>query len=210
LLPGVHDVDFDEEGNILTAVTGTSRALVLSPDGAEIVYNLPAARTEGALAHSNGRYYVTSAAFGAIIAFDKDVPVDLVEGGHFGVHDIEEAPDGTMWIADMNNAELVQYSPDLKQLKALDARKFGFVGPRYLDIDDFGRLVVADQDAHRVLMIDPNLGEGGTLLGVIGDGSPGLGPNKLDDPEGVEIFGSQYFFADSDNNRIVRYSVITN
>lgn len=210
LLPGIHDVDFAKDGQILVAVTGSSRALLLSEDASDIRYNLPAARTEGALAHSNGRFYVTSAAFGAIIVFDGETPVDLVEGGHFGVHDIEEAPDGTIWIADTGNAQLVQYSPDLKQLKSLDHPKYGFVGPRYLDLDDFGRIVVADQDAHRVLLIDPDAGEDGALLGVIGDGTPGLGPNKFDDPEGVEIFGSQFFFADSDNNRVVRYSIVMN
>ena len=49
-----------------------------------------------------------------------------------------------------------------------------------------------------------------TLMGVIGTGSPGIGPNLFDDPEGVEIQGGQYYFADSDNNRIVKYTVVTN
>ncbi len=210
-LPGVHDVSFLADGTLAIAVTGAGRVLVVEPSGkGSVKYQLPVSRTEGVLAHSNGKVYATDAGFGAIISFEGDTPTGLVEGGHFGVHDIAEAPDGTIWIADMGNRQLVQYSEDLKRIGEIDHAKFGFLGPRYLDIDYLGRIVVADQDSHRILMIDPKGEDGGTLLGVIGDGSPGMGPGKFDDPEGVAIFGNQYFFADSDNNRIVRYSVVTN
>ena len=79
-----------------------------------------------------------------------------------------------------------------------------------MDIDEFGRLIVADLVAHRILMIDPTGEDGGTLIGVIGSGTPDVGPNVFDDPEGVEIHGNQFYFADSDNNRIVKYTVVTN
>ena len=92
-------------------------------------------------------------------------------------------------------------------IKALNDPKYGFIGPRYLDIDDFGHLIIADQDAHRIVKIDPLTGD---LLGTIGDGLPGLGPNKFDDPEGVAVHGNVYYFSDSDNNRIVKYVVVTN
>ena len=85
--------------------------------------------------------------------------------------------------------------------------KYGFRGPRYLDIDVDGQLIVADQDAHRVLLIDPMSGD---LRGVIGTGLPGEGPNLFDDPEGVAVRGAEFFFADSDNNRIVKYVVVLN
>ena len=113
-------------------------------------------------------------------------------------------------MADNQARRLVKYSATLDRLQVLDHSKYGFIGPRYLDIDDFGRLVVADQDAHRILLIDPNGPEGGTLIGVLGDGVPGIGANKFDDPEGVAVRGNRYFFSDSDNNRIVRYSVVLN
>ncbi|MFT6223688.1 MAG: hypothetical protein ACJA1F_001533, partial [Paracoccaceae bacterium] len=32
----------------------------------------------------------------------------------------------------------------------------------------------------------------------------------LDDPEGVAVRGNAYYFADSDNNRIVKYVVLVN
>ncbi len=99
---------------------------------------------------------------------------------------------------------MVQFSQDLEQLSVLQGPEFGFVGPRYMDFDDDGTLVVADQDAHRALRIDTQTGK---VLGAIGTGIPGMGPNMLDDPEGVAIRGGEYFISDSDNNRIVKYVV---
>jgi hypothetical protein len=59
-------------------------------------------------------------------------------------------------------------------------------------------------------MIDPDGPDGGTLIGVIGDGRPGEGPNQFDDPEGITVRGNQFYISDSDNNRVVRYVVVTN
>ena len=211
-LPGVHDISFGPNGRTAIAVTGLNTVLVYdSFTGADAkpVLALPASRTEGALAHSNGRIYAMAGGTGTLLAYEGDKVVASTEG-HFGAHDVTEGPDGSIWVADNFNKRLVKYSPALKQLQIIDDSKFGFVGPRYLDVDEFGRLVVADQDAHRVLMIDPNGADGGSLVGVLGTGIPGKGPNLFDDPEGVLIHNSRYYFADSDNNRIVRYSVVTN
>ena len=79
-----------------------------------------------------------------------------------------------------------------------------------MDFDEFGRIIVADQDAHRVLMIDPDGPDGGSLLGVLGNGLPGIGPGRFDDPEGIAVRDGRYYISDSDNNRIVRYAVVTN
>ncbi len=211
-LPNVRDVSFGPDGKAIVAVTGLSTVLVypeMSMKPGEPEAALAAAGTEGALAHSSGRIYAMASRSGTLIAYQGGEAVAFAEG-HFGAHDVEEAPDGGVWVADNFNRRLVKYSPDLEKLITIDDPKFGFVGPRYLDVDSFGRLIVADQDAHRILMIDPDGPDGGTLLGVLGDGVPGIGPNKFDDPEGVYVDGSRYYFSDSDNNRIVRYSVVTN
>lgn len=211
-LSGVHDIDFDAAGRAIIAVTGLNAVLVFdnfpSSSGPPVLA-LPAMRTEGALAHSNGRIYAMASGSGTLLAYEGDQLVASASG-HFGAHDVAEAQDGSVWVADNFNRRLVRYSPDLELLQIIDHAKFGFVGPRYFDIDDFGRLIVADQDAHRILMIDPAGTDGGTLIGVIGTGLPDKGPYVFDDPEGVEIHGSNYYFADSDNNRIVKYTVVTN
>ena len=210
-LPGAHDISFGPGGEVAVAVTGAGAVALyedLSALAAPPDIGVTAARTEGALLHSNGDLYAMASGIG-ILARYRDFQLVSGVDGHLGAHDVAEAPDGTIWLADNAARRLVQYSPDLERLKVLNHPKFGFLGPRYLDITRAGYLVVADQDAHRILLIDPS-GEDGNLLGILGDGTPGLGPNKFDDPEGVAVDGNRYFFSDSDNTRIVRYVVVLN
>ena len=211
-LPAVRDVSFGPNGEVAVAVTGASAVAIY--ESLDVLAEPPdigisAPNTEGALYHSSGHVYAMASGIGVLAKFEGLEFVNAVEG-HFGAHDVAEAPDGSIWVADNRQRRLVRYSPELEQLQILDAAKFGFLGPRYLDVTDAGYLAIADQDAHRILLIDPDGPEGGTLLGVLGDGRPGLGPNKFDDPEGVAVDGNRYFFSDSDNNRIVRYSVVIN
>jgi len=211
-LPGVRDVSFGPNGEVALAVSGASAVAIY--ESLDVLATPPdigfsAPNTEGALYHSSGHVYAMASGIGVLAKFEGLEFVNAVEG-HIGAHDVAEGPDGSIWVADNRLRRLVRYSPDLEQLQILDAAKFGFLGPRYLDISDTGYLAVADQDAHRILLIDPDGPDGGTLLGVLGDGSPGIGPNKFDDPEGVAVDGNRYFISDSDNNRIVRYSVVLN
>lgn len=211
-LPGVHDISFGPGGMAAVAVTGLGAVMVFDKlEGAEPqpIAVLAAPRTEGALLHTNGTVYAMASGAGTLIAYRDGEAVAMV-GGHYGAHDVAEDRDGNIWLADNFNRRLVKYAPDLTLLQTLDHQKYAFLGPRYLDTDAFGRLVVADQDGHRILMIDPDGPEGGTLIGVLGTGIPGKGPNVFDDPEGVAIDGSHYYIADSDNNRIVRYTIVVN
>jgi DNA-binding beta-propeller fold protein YncE len=211
-LPGVHDISFGRDGSAAIAVTGMGVVLVFDRlDGPDPKPSaaLAAPRTEGALIHSNGTIYAMAGGSGMLIAYRYGEPV-AAASGMLGAHDVAEDRDGNIWVADNFSRRLVKFSPDLTLLQTLDHPKFGFAGPRYLDTDSFGRLVVADQEAHRVLLIDPDGPDGGSLLGVIGNGTPGEGPNRFDDPEGVAIDGNTFYVADSDNNRIVRYTIVVN
>ena len=210
-LPDVHDISFGADGKIAVAVTGAGAVALF--DGIDDLNKPPvsgvtAPRTEGALLHSNGDLYAMASGIGALVRFRGTKMLALVDG-HLGAHDVAEAPDGSVWVADNTARRLVRYSADLEKLQTIEGAPFNFAGPRYLDVTPAGLLVVADQDAHRVLLIDPGQGSG-ALIGVLGDGSPGLGPNKFDDPEGVAVDGPHYYISDSDNNRIVRYTVILN
>ncbi|QMU57319.1 MAG: hypothetical protein GKR98_03305 [Boseongicola sp.] len=209
-LPGVRDVSFGPDGQVALAVSGASMVAVF--DNARAIGPTPslairAPNSEGTLFHSSGKIFAMASGVGALALFENSEFVAAVDG-HLGAHDVAEGPDGTIWVGDNASRRLVQYAPDLTQLNIVNASKFGFVGPRYLDVTENGFLVVADQESHRILMIDPTGPNGGTLIGVLGDGSPGLGPNKFDDPEGVAVDGTRYFISDSDNNRVVRYSVV--
>ena len=211
-LPGVRDISFGPNVEVALAVSGASAVAIyesLDVLGAPPDIGVSAPRTEGALYHSSGQVYAMASAIGVLARFEGLEFVGAVEG-HPGAHDVAEALDGSIWVADNPRRRLVRYSPELEQLQIISAPKFGFIGPRYLDVTEAGHLAVADQESHRILLIDPEGAEGGTLLGVLGDGSPGIGPNKFDDPEGVAVQGNRYFISDSDNNRIVRYSVVLN
>jgi sugar lactone lactonase YvrE len=203
-----HDVDFDAAGRAIIADTGNNRIAIydLSSGTAKSAGSLiGVARPEGAVAHPNGRIYVTASGFGSITAFENGASVANA-GGLSGAHDVAVDSAGNLWVADTGNRRIVKYSPDLEVLKILDGPQYGWSGPRYLDVDPLDRIIVADQDAHRIVMIDSD----GALVGALGNGLPGEGPNRFDDPEGVAISGSTYFFSDSDNNRIVRYRVVMN
>ncbi len=212
-LYGIHDISFGPGGRVAVAVTGLGAVVVFddllaaNPKPSLI---LPAPRTEGALAHSNGNIYAMAGAIGAVIAFTPGGELIGEAGNHVGAHDIAEDPDGNIWVADNFNRRLVKYSPNLEELQVLDGPQYGFVGPRYMDIDRYGRITVADQDGHRVLMINPKAPDGGRLIGVLGSGFPGAGPGLFDDPEGVVVKDNRYYISDSDNNRIVRYVVVIN
>ncbi|WP_346898274.1 NHL repeat-containing protein [uncultured Roseibium sp.] len=211
-VPDVHDISFSSNGAAAVAATGLGAVLIfdrLEGERPQALDFLPASSTEGVLSHSNGRIYATTGTTGHLVAFQDGEEIGSV-GGLFGTHDVAEAPDGNIWVACTRRRRLVKFSPDLKELQVLDQPKFGFLAPRYLDIDAQGRLVVADSDAQRVLLIDPDGPDGGTLLGVLGDGTPGAGANKFANPEGVAIRGNDYYISDSGNNRIVRYTVVTN
>ena len=207
-LSAPRDVSFDGQGRAVIADSGSGRIMIYDLSGDEptlIGTIIGVARTEGAVAHPNGRIYANSSAYGTITAFENGKAV-ATAGGLIGAHDVEVGPNGDLWVADMGNRRVVRFSQDLEIITVFDDAKYGFVGPRYLDVDEIGRVVVADQDAHRMIMIDQD----GALVGIIGNGLPGKGPNRFDDPEGVAIHGSTYFFADSDNNRVVRYRVVMN
>lgn len=208
-LPQARDIDFGPDGRAYVSVSGLSAVAVFDfssgePEMVELLRGFP--RTEGLLAHSNGRVYVMASGTGHLVAVE-DGEVAAAAGGMPGAHGVEEALDGSVWVADNFQRRLVRFSPELEILQVIEGPAFGLVGARYFAVDEFGRLVVADQDAHRVLLIDPVTEE---LLGVLGDGLPGEGPNKFDDPEGAAVMGNEYFISDSDNNRIVRYVVLTN
>jgi len=209
---GVRDISFGPDGRAYVAVANLNRVDVFDVDGAqgsfvESIPDLPF--TEGAYAHANGRLYAMASGIGVLVATQNNQLVAVAPGLR-RAHDVTSGPDGTIWVADNGMRRLVQFDADLNFLQFLDGPEFGFVAPRYLHIDDFGRIVVSDRGAHRMLLIDPLAPVGSRLLGVIGDGLPGLGPGSFDNPDGVVSSGNSYFFSDSANNRIVKYTVIVN
>ncbi len=204
---GTHDVDFDAEGRLYVADTHNHRIAIYELQGHEgkLVGELAGGlrKPEGVLVGRDGRVYATGAGTGNLVVY-KDGAVEKETGGLSAPHDLEFAPNGDIWVADAASDRMVRMSPDLQAKTILKGATYDFSGPRYLDIAPDGTLVIADKYSHSVKVIAEN----GTLLGVIGDGDSGEGPQKFRTPEGVELRGDTAWIADSGNDRIVKYRII--
>ncbi len=91
---------------------------------------------------------------------------------------------------------------DLKTIKTLGGPAYDFSGPRYLDFDKAGRVYVADKYNHQIKILATD----GALLLTLGRGEQGAG--AFDRPEGVVVRGSDVWFSDTYNDRIVRYRIV--
>ncbi len=204
---GTHDVDFDAEGRLYVADTHNHRIAIYELEGADgkLIGELTGGvrKPEGVLVGRDGRVYVTGAGTGNLVVYRRGT-VERETGGLSAPHDLEFAPNGDLWVADAANDRMVRMSPDLEAKTVLKGATYDFSGPRYLDVAADGTLVVADKYSHSVKVI----AEDGTLLGVIGDGDSGEGPQKFRTPEGVELRGDIAWIADSGNDRIVKYRII--
>ena len=116
-------------------------------------------------------------------------------------HDLEQAPDGNIWLADAGNDRMLLLSPDLEIKHELKGAPYDFDGVRYQDVLPDGTLIAADKNNHTVKVIAPD----GKLLAVIGTGRRGKGPGQFRTPEGVEVRGATLWISDSGNDRIVKY-----
>jgi DNA-binding beta-propeller fold protein YncE len=202
-----HDVAFDAEGRLLVADTDNSRIAIFQTEGtaAKLAGELKGAirRPEGVAVHPNGRIYATGASSDNIEAFENGAAV-AEAGGLSSPHDLAVASDGTLWIADAGNDRLVHMTEELEVIKTLEGAPYDFDGPRYLDFDEAGRLYVADKYAHQIKILAPDT----TLLLTLGSGSGEMGPGAFDRPEGVVIRGTDVWFSDTYNDRIVRYRIV--
>ncbi len=205
---GTHDVDFDDEGNAYVADTHNNRVTVYKTAGVAAlqVDELQGGMRgpEGVLVHPNGLVYVAGAWSGNVVAYNDKGSVMNELTGLQSPHDLELAPDGSIWLADAGNDRMLLLTPDLDVIREWSGAPYNFNGVRYQDVLPDGTVIAADKNSHRVLIIAPN----GALLHVMGDGNPGKGPNKFRTPEGVETRGDIVWISDSGNDRVVKYRMV--
>lgn len=201
---GTHDVDFDAEGRALIADTRSGRILIYRMEGLEatLVGELSERLRgpEGVLSHPNGRIYAAGAWSGNVVAFEEGRLVGELTGLS-SPHDLELAPDGSIWLADAGNDRMLLLSPELEILRELKGPPYDFDGVRYQDLRPDGTLVVADKNNHQVKVIGPD----GELVLVLGEGTAGRGPGLFTTPEGIELQGDTLWVSDSGNDRVVKY-----
>jgi DNA-binding beta-propeller fold protein YncE len=201
-----HDVAFDQTGHLLVADTGGSRIAIYEVDGIQgkLVGELKEkiSRPEGVAVHPDGRVYATGAASGNLVVYEQGKVVGEVQG-FASPHDVVIAPDRTLWIADAANDRIVNVSEELQIINTLAGAPYDFHGPRYFDFDERGRLYVADKYSHQIKVLAPDL----SLALVMGGKHSTFGPGYFNHPEGISIYRNQVWFADTYNDRIVRYRI---
>ena len=204
---GTHDVDFDAQGQAYIADTHNNRVTIYRMDGtrATLTGELKGSvrGPEGVLVHSNGHVYVAGAWSGNVVAYDEEGRVVYELGDLSSPHDLEENPDGNIWLSDSGNHRVLLLSPDLEILRELSRTDYDFNGVRYLDLLEDQTLVAADKNNHQIKFIGPD----GKLMHVLGSGRREEGPDKFATPEGVEVRGNTIWFSDSGNDRVVKYSI---
>ena len=202
-----HDVVFDEKGRLLVADTGNSRIAIyqVQGNGGRLVGELSGSmrRPEGVDVHPDGRVLATGAASGNIVAFAQGRELASA-GGFSSPHDVQVDAQGRVWVADSGNDRIVQLDDSLAIARVIGGERYAFNGPRYLDFDAAGRMYVADKYANAIKILDP----AGQLVQVLGTPRSGRGEGLFDRPEGVEIRDDVVWFADTYNDRIVRYRVV--
>ncbi len=205
-----HDVAFDWADRMWVADTGNHRIVMMFVDGADgvILTDWPGFPSpEGVAAGTDRRVYATSASIHGVVVIAGRSAVDQTFGRGRGPgqfirpHDIDVAPDGTIYVVDPGNDRIQLLDEDLDFVGELRGPPFDFDEPKYIAFDDRGWLYVADENNNQIKVFDESRG----LVCVIGTGRAGDGDGQLDRPEGVTVRGDHVWVSDTYNNRILLF-----
>ena len=201
-----HDVEFDASGRLLVADTGNDRIAIYEIRGAQakLVGELKGlSGPEGVAVAPDGRVIVSNTRAGTLSVF-RDGRLERTLGrrgardGEFAnPHDVEAATDGAIYVVDSANDRVQVFDSALKHRKSFGA-EFKLNGPKYLSLDG-DRIWLADEDNHRILLLDASH----RLLGVLGTGQRGRGANAYYKPEAVLARAPHVWVIDTYNDRIV-------
>ncbi len=201
-----HDAEFDAEGRLLVADTGNDRIAIYKVRGAqaELVGELKGLEgPEGVAVAADGRVLVTNTRSATISVFrggrlERSIGRYGSRDGEFShPHDIDIAPDGTVYVIDSGNNRVQVFDAGLTH-RASFGPELGLSGPKYLSLNQ-DRIWLADEYNHRILLLDRKH----RLLGVLGSGKPGRGANAFYKPEAVVARAPLVWVIDTYNNRVV-------
>jgi len=201
-----HDAEFDQAGRLLVADTGNDRVAIYTVRGAqaELVGELKGLHgPEGVALAADGRVLVTNTRGGNISVFrdghlERTVGRPGTRDGEFSnPHDIDVAPDGTVYVVDSGNNRLQVFDAGLTH-RASVGPELKLNGPKYLSVNG-QRLWLADEYNHRLLLLDRDL----RLLGVLGTGRRGRGADAFYKPEAVVARTPYLWVIDTYNDRVV-------
>lgn len=201
-----HDAAFDRAGRLLVADTGNDRIVIYEVKGAEArqVGELKGlSGPEGVAVAPDGRVVVSNTR-GATLSVFRDGKLERTvgrrgsrEGEFSNPHDVEVGPDGSVYVVDSGNNRVQVFDAAFKH-KATYGAALKLESPKYLHIDG-EHLWLADEDHHRILMLD----RAGRPLGQLGTGRRGQGANEFFKPEAVLARAPHVWVIDTYNHRIV-------
>ncbi len=207
-----HDVAFDAQGRLLVADTGNDRIAIyeVAGDGGRLVGEIGGlSKPEGVVAMPDGKVILTNVGFHNVqVYMDGKL---MLEAGSYGrdfqsydrPHDVDVDRQGRIYVSDPGNNRIQRLDQRLELTVSIGGESYDFYEPKYFAIREDGWLFVADEYNHKIKVLDPAL----NLVFTFGEGKPGLGPNRFNYPEGVEVLGETLWISDTRNGRIVRYRV---
>jgi len=211
-LASPHDAEFDRAGRLFVADTGNDRIAIYDVKGAKakLVGEFKGLSSpEGVAIAPDGRVYVTNTGAGSVSVF-RDGRLERTIGrygeahGEFArPHDIEAATDGSIYVVDSGNHRVQVLDAEAKH-RASFGSALKLNEPKYLHVDG-KHIWLADEYNHRVLLLDRQH----RLLGVLGTGQRGRGPNAFYKPEAVLARAPHVWIIDTYNDRIVLLRVET-
>ncbi len=205
-----HDAEFDKQGRLLVADTGNDRIAIYTVDGAKprLVGELTGLSSpEGVGVAPDGRVYATNTGAGSVSIF-RDGGLERTVGqygsgaGQFSrPHDVEVDRDGKVYVVDSGNHRVQVFDAQMNHLATTSA-ELRLNEPKYLAFDG-ERIWLADEDNHRIVLLDRRL----KLIGILGSGKRGRLATEFYKPEAVLARAPFVWVIDTYNDRIVRLRV---
>jgi DNA-binding beta-propeller fold protein YncE len=205
-LSNPHDAEFDRAGRLLVADTGNDRIAIYDVSGAKprLVGELKGlSGPEGVTVTADGRVLVTNTRSGTLSVFRDGRLTGTVgaqgakDGEFLNPHDVEAAPDGSVYVVDSANNRVQVFDGGLAHRLSFGP-ELGLSGPKYLAFDG-ERIWLADEYNHRLLLLDRQH----RLLGTLGSGRRGRAANAFYKPEAVLARAPHVWVIDTYNDRIV-------
>lgn len=205
-LSNPHDAEFDRAGRLLVADTGNDRIAIYDVNGpqAKLIGELRGlSGPEGVAVASDGRVIVSNTR-GATLSVFRNGKLERTVGGRgsrdgefASPHDVEVAADGSVYVVDSGNDRIQVFDAELRH-RATFGAALALSGPKYIAFDA-DRIWLADEDHHRILLLDRRH----QLLGVLGTGRRGRSAGEFHKPEAVLARAPYVWVIDTYNDRLV-------
>jgi len=205
-----HDAAFDGQGRLLVADTGNNRVAIYAVDGERprLVGELTGLSSpEGVGVAPDGRVYATNTGAGSVSIFragrlERTVGQYGSGPGQFSrPHDVEVGRDGTVYVVDSGNHRVQVFDAAMNH-RASSGADLKLNEPKYLALDG-DRIWLADEDNHRVVLLDRHL----RAIGILGGGQRGRLATEFYKPEAVLARAPFVWVIDTYNDRIVRLRI---